>query len=171
MIRAYRDQDWLRADVVIRPSPIHGKGMFAIRNLAEGDPVAIWGGAFVDRKAAAQAESAGKVVQQLEEDLFEIVDRSNPGPSYFQNHSCDPNTGMNDEVTVVALCAIRPGEELTLDYATFELNEEWVMPWECRCGAPTCRKTITGRDWKLAHLQERYGPHFSPVLLRRMASR
>lgn len=58
-----------------------------------------------------------------------------------QNHSCEPNTafcGLN----LVATRDIRCGEELTLDYAT--LANPDAVPFECRCGAPNCRKIIRG---------------------------
>lgn len=166
--RAYRDQDWISPKVEIRPSTIHGKGMFAVAALARDEVVAVWGGRFVSRGDAEQARVAGKAVQQIDEDVFEVFDRDQPGLTYYHNHSCEPNTGMRDEVTILALRAIQPGEELTIDYAMVEANEDHVMPWECRCGAPACRKRITGRDWKSQELQERYGRYFSPLLMRRI---
>ncbi len=34
----------------------------------------------------------------------------------------------------------------------------------CRCGSPICRGIITGNDWQLQEVQERYQGHFSPFL-------
>ena len=167
-MKAYRDQDWMSPKVEIRSSAIHGKGMFAVAALAQDEVVAVWGGRFVSRGDAEQARLAGKAVQQIDEGLFEVIDRDQPGPTYYHNPSCEPNTGMGDEVTIVALHAVRPGEELTIDYAMFEADEDHVIPWECRCGVPTCRKRITGRDWRSQELLARYGRHFSPFLMRRI---
>lgn len=169
MLGAYRDQDWISSKVEIRLSAIHGNGMFAVTAIAPREVVVVWGGTFVTWVDAERARLAGKAVQQIEEGVFEVFDREQPGWSYYHNHSCEPNTGMGDAVTIVALRAIRPSEELTIDYAMFEGNEDYVMPWECRCGAPTCRKRITGRDWRSPELQVRYGRHFSPFLMRRIA--
>jgi D-alanine-D-alanine ligase len=58
-----------------------------------------------------------------------------------QNHSCTPNTGY-DGLTVIALRNIDPGEELTLDYATF--LDDSMEPFVCRCGSAQCRGLITG---------------------------
>jgi D-alanine-D-alanine ligase len=58
-----------------------------------------------------------------------------------QNHSCEPNTGY-DGLDVVALRDIAPGEELTLDYATFCNESAEAFP--CRCGAPSCRGIVRG---------------------------
>lgn len=167
-MKAYRDQDWISPKVAIRPSGIHGKGMFAGAALARDEVVAVWGGQFVSHADAERAKLAGKAVQQIDDDVFEVFDRNQPGPSYYHNHSCESNTGMADEVTVVARRPIRPGEELTIDYAMFEADENQVMSWECRCGAPRCRKQITGKDWKLPELQARYAGHFSPLIKRRL---
>jgi D-alanine-D-alanine ligase len=58
-----------------------------------------------------------------------------------QNHSCDPNT-VYQGLEVIARRPIAAGEELTLDYATM-LNEQ-SEPFDCHCGAPTCRGVVRG---------------------------
>jgi uncharacterized protein len=88
-------------------------------------------------------------------------------PEAFLNHSCDPNVWMADEVTLVARRAIAPLEELTIDYALFELDRSWTARWLCQCGSALCRGSVTGRDYELAELQARYGRHFHPMVLRR----
>ncbi|HUP18782.1 MAG TPA: SET domain-containing protein-lysine N-methyltransferase [Gemmatimonadota bacterium] len=79
------------------------------------------------------------------------------------NHSCDPNAWL-DGLDVVARRPIEPDEEITMDYATF-CNE--LMPcFECACGAPGCRRTITGED-HLADFVARYGDHVSDYVRRK----
>ncbi len=56
-----------------------------------------------------------------------------------QNHSCAPNTAF-DGLDLVALRDIAPGEELTVDYATFCGPD--MREFDCRCGAPNCRGVI-----------------------------
>jgi D-alanine-D-alanine ligase len=81
------------------------------------------------------------------------------------NHSCNPNAWLNG-LDVVARRAIAPGEEITLDYATF-YNEN--MPsFACSCGASDCRGTIRGTDY-LEPFVERYGEHISDYVRRRRA--
>jgi hypothetical protein len=75
---------------------------------------------------------------------------------------------MRDEVTLVARRDIEAGEELTVDYALFEGDESWVADWKCQCASEWCRKEITGKDWRLLELQERYRNHFSPWINRRI---
>jgi D-alanine-D-alanine ligase-like ATP-grasp enzyme len=79
------------------------------------------------------------------------------------NHSCEPNAWL-DGLDVVARVDIAPGQEITLDYATF-YNE--LMPsFECSCGEPTCRGTITGADL-MGDFVARYGDHVSDYVRRR----
>jgi hypothetical protein len=40
--------------------------------------------------------------------------------------------------------------------------------FDCDCGASNCRGRITGDDWKMKELQERYAAYFSPYLQRRI---
>lgn len=72
-------------------------------------------------------------------------------------HACDPNAWL-DGLDLVARRAIAPGEEITVDYATFhnEIMEEFV----CTCGGPECRGVIRGTDYREPFV-ERYGDHIS----------
>ena len=87
---------------------------------------------------------------------------------YSINHSCDSNMWMKDEVTLIARRDIAAGEEVTMDYAMHFADPNWTMRNTCSCGSPLCRGTITGRDWMLKELQERYRDHFSPLINRRI---
>ena len=85
----------------------------------------------------------------------------------YSNHSCDPNLGMRGEITFVAMRHIRAGEELTHDWAMTDDDDYSV---ECKCGAPNCRKILTGKDWQRADLQTRYAGYFSAYLARKIAA-
>lgn len=145
--------------------------MFAIAPTKRDEVVVIWGGNFVTKVEAETARAAGKRAQQIDDDLFDVFDYSKRGddPTYYHNHSCDPNTWFKDEVTIVARRDIDRGKELTLDYAMFEAEEDYVLPWDCVCGSPLCRRQITGKDWRLPSLQNRYKSHFLPMINRRIA--
>jgi hypothetical protein len=60
---------------------------------------------------------------------------------------------------------ISAGEELTTDYALFD---DYDGTMECRCGTPSCRRSVSGRDWQRPDLQRKYGSYFSSYLLRRL---
>jgi hypothetical protein len=68
------------------------------------------------------------------------VEPSESNLGRFINHACEPNACVVDFVHVVAARAIAAGEEITIDYALTEEDPFWSM--ECRCGAPSCCKTV-----------------------------
>jgi uncharacterized protein len=112
----------------VRASPVHGRGTFAVAEIAAGETVEVWGQLWQGRLTAeytadaARAELAarrGMVVMQWDEGLFSIEHRGGD-PGYFINHSCDPVLWFADAFTLQARRLILPGDELTLDYALFE---------------------------------------------------
>ena len=137
--------------------------MFATTPIAPGETVIIWGGTFVGMEEAERARAQGQVVMQLDDGVFSVEERGEY-LSFFMNHSCDPNVWMADAVTLAARHDIVPGEELTADYALFEASEGFTVEWDCVCGSHDCRKLVTGRDWRLPELQERYAGHFLPLI-------
>ena len=83
------------------------------------------------------------------------------------NHACEP-TAWLEGLDLVARVPLEPGDEITMDYATF-CNE--IMPdFPCACGADGCRGTITGLD-HLGAAAERYGDHVSDYVRRKRAAR
>ena len=68
---------------------------------------------------------------------------------------------MHGEITFVAMRDIEKDEELTVDYAFID-NEDYAF--KCTCGSPDCRGTITGYDWKIKELQEKYYDYFAQYL-------
>ena len=130
---------------------MHGSGMFAMSPIAPGEAVVVSGGTFVKKDEAERARAQGKIVIQLDNDVYSIEE---PGEdsTYFMNHSCDPNVWMAGTVTLIARRAIVTGEELTMDYALFEANQDATMSWQCVCSSPHCRKCVTGQDWRLQEL-------------------
>jgi len=150
-------------------SVIEGRGLLAVAPIAAGELVAIKGGHVVttatlqglpDRlqNSDVQIEDGFHLVA-LEEAEYEPV-------MLFINHSCEPNVGFAGNIVLVAMRDIHPDEELTTDYALFD---DYDGAMECRCGTPSCRGTIGGKDWQRADLQRKYGSYFSTYLLRRMA--
>lgn len=143
------------------------RGVFARQPIPAGTLLALWAGDAVDYDTVLglDAETRRRSLQ-VEDDLF-LVSRVE-GPADWINHSCSPNAGMAGQLTLVALRDIRRGEQICYDYAMTDASsyDEFI----CQCGAPECRGRITGRDWALPHLWDSYGPHFSPYILRRIAS-
>lgn len=156
-------EDWLSPKAEIREVENKGKGVFAIQMIQVGEPVIIYGGEYTDKKGAEKEKSSGKLIMQWDEDLYSVEDRGT-GKGYYINHSCEPNTWMNDAHTIAALKNIEKGEEITIDYAVLNNGDNYLSKWECKCGSPNCRKKITGKDWQKPELQEKYKNHFVPIL-------
>src|SRR5215470_11263437 len=66
---------------------------------------------------------------------------------------------VRGQITFVAMHDIPAGSELTIDYAMIDGDPAERM--ECSCGAPECRKVITGSDWRQPELRRRYAGYFS----------
>ena len=105
---------------------------------------------------------------QWDDDLFSCEGVGDHA-AFGINHSCDPNVWMRDTFRLAARRDILPGEELAMDYAMLGGEPGYRSEWRCSCGAPDCRGTITGEDWKLESLRVRYEGHFIPFVNRRIA--
>ena len=155
----------------VRESKIHGRGLFAIADIAKDEIVAVKGGHIVDGKTLREKITPvlGPVEIQIDDDLFiaPVTDEERELSMLYSNHSCDPNLGMRGEITFVAMRDICAGEELTHDWAMTDDDDYSI---ECNCGAPDCRKTLTGKDWQRPDLQERYAGYFSAYLARKIAA-
>lgn len=155
---------WIDPRVEIRDSPLHGRGMFARESFGSNEVVLIWGGTvFTEAELKAGKAKPGSVTL-IEEGLYLGDPAGAPEADDFcLNHSCDSNLWMRDAITLVTRDVVEEDEELTIDYALWETNPTWRIG-ACRCGSPRCRGVVSGADWKLQELQERYGDRFSPVI-------
>jgi uncharacterized protein len=145
---------------------VAGYGVFARQAIHKGDLLCVWGGKIVDRAGLEELPSdLHQIAIQVEEDLF-LAPSEPLGEGEFINHSCDPNAGLSGQIALVARREIASGEEITFDYAMSDGSD--YDEFACECGAPTCRKKVTGSDWRIPELQTRYKGFFSPYLQRRI---
>jgi SET domain-containing protein len=160
---------YLSPKTEVRESKIHGRGLFARTDIAKDEIVAVKGGHVIDRKTLREKVTPrlGPVEIQIDDDLFiaPVTDDERELSMLYLNHSCDPNLGIRGEITFVAMLDIRSGEELTHDWAMTDDDDYSV---ECNCGAPDCRKILTGKDWQRPELQNRYAGYFSAYLARKI---
>ncbi|MCG2590456.1 adenosylmethionine decarboxylase [Rhodohalobacter sulfatireducens] len=97
-----------------------------------------------ERKRIFRAISAVPASASCVPDTLEI-------PWCFMNHSCEPNThdrwnfldqAKLNSADTIAIRDIAEGEELTYDYDMEHYN--YRAPFECQCGADSCRGMIRG---------------------------
>lgn len=147
----------------VRRSAINGDGVICTDPIAAGAMVAAFGGECIDRSGLDALPTAERVrCVQIDESLYLVPAAGEPS----LNHSCTPNCALSGQVVVVARREVAPGEELTIDYATRNGSDH--DEFECACGSPECRGKVTGHDWMLPELQQRYRSEFSPYLSRRI---
>lgn len=136
------------ADVIVAASEIHGVGVFAARDFAEGEVILpIDDSRIVDAEHPLRPElgefdfhcdylAAGKTVLMR-------------SPERHINSCCDPNAYAKtiDGIRhVVARKPIETGEEITCDYI---IDCHGGIVWQCNCGSSRCRRTIVSSFFEL----------------------
>ena len=163
---------WADDRVVVRPSPIAGRGLFARDDLAAGTVVLRYGGRLVTTaELAALLAGAAADPDRPYVDTITVDDGAHlvmpPGTvAHFGNHACDPTLWHVGPYELATRRAVRAGEELTVDYATNSGAEGLDLP--CHCGSAHCRGRVTGDDWRSPALRARYDGHWTPALQRRI---
>ncbi len=145
-----------------------GLGLFAIAKISKGEVIIDYSNApgkfLTTKEADALFEKGNDYMMQIDEDSFFVAtNREELESSDFINHSCNPNCGIKNKFKIIAMRDIDKKEEITIDYAMCE-SSEYEMP--CQCKNKNCRKVITGNDWKIKSLQEKYNGFFSDYLQR-----
>lgn len=140
--------------MTVRQSPVHGKGVFALRALRAGERIFEYKGKVTTWREAtrwnARRDESGHTF------LFGLSDgrvidggRGGNGARWL-NHACAANCeAIEDDgrVFIEAVRDIAPGEELFIDYAlVIEQCEadEAQRQYACRCGSSLCRGTMLG---------------------------
>ena len=165
MARSYRSPVY-----EIRVSRIHGRGAYSLEPIRKGEILAIRSGSVVNYDEARRRDSTlGGFSMHVERGFFLCPDDLDNVDEIgvFFNHSCQPNVGIRNQITFVALRDISADEELTFDYAT---NVSFPFSFSCTCGSLDCRRIITGNDWLLPELQDRYSGHFDAVITNYLSS-
>jgi SET domain-containing protein len=143
-----------------------GCGVFAHELISKGELICLWGGRIMaETELDREMRNFTQRVLQIDEGLF-LYTPEPLEPADCLNHSCDPNTGFFGQIGLVAMRDIEAGEELNFDYAMCDGTP--YDEFECYCGTGACRGRVTGDDWKIPALWEKYDGFFSPYLARRI---
>ena len=106
---------------------------------------------------------------QIDEDLFL---ESTIGIDDNINHNCDPNCFVEwDSFDLVALKDIKKGEEITINYNTFEydlINMVENCSFKCVCGSSSCLKEIKGFRYLTLKQKLKIKDLLSPFLKRKL---
>jgi uncharacterized protein len=155
--------------VEARITPDRGRAVYCLEPIAKNEVVAIIGGdLLLLADALKMPDDQKSQCLQVEDDHVLWISSYVQSTGDWINHCCKPNLGLAGQISFVAMRDIQAGEELCYDYAMSDGSS--IDEFSCGCGAPNCRKTISGQDWKKTDLQEAYAGYFSPYLARRIAS-
>ncbi len=136
-----------------RRSGVHGKGVFALHDIAEGETIIEYVGEVISW-ALAQARHPHDPTDPNHTFYFHIdedhvIDALIGGnSSRWINHSCDANCEADEQdgrVFIKALRNISAGEELNYDYGLIidaRYTQKLKSEYPCWCGAATCRGTL-----------------------------
>ena len=146
-----------RRRIAVHNSPIHGRGVFALRRIPKGVRIIEYKGKLITDKEADRrysrmhANSPHTMLFSLDGGL--VIDATRRGNSArWINHSCAPNCEIEEEghrIFIDARRDIRAGEELTYDY-NLQIGEKHTKKAQrehaCFCKARRCRGTMLGEE-------------------------
>ena len=136
-----------------RRSTVHGNGVFAVQDIAEGETLIEYKGEVIDWKEALRRHphdpSQPNHTFYFHIDDGRVIDGNvNGNAARWINHSCDPNCEadeVNGRVYIKALRNIAAGEELNYDYGLI-IDEPYtpklLAEFPCWCGSENCRGTL-----------------------------
>ena len=139
--------------IQVRRSEIHGKGVYAVQDIAAGETL---------------IEYVGEIISWQEAQARHPHDPENPNHTFYFhidenhvidglyggnssrwiNHSCDANCEAEDRngrIFIKALRDIAAGVELNFDYGLMvdqRLTKKLKAEYPCWCGATNCRGTL-----------------------------
>lgn len=144
-----------------RRSGVHGKGVFAVQDIAAGQTLIEYVGEVIsweeaqDRHPHDPSQPNHTFYFHVDDDV--VIDAAHGGNSArWINHSCAPNCYTDERdgrIFIVALRNIKAGEELCYDYGLIieeRYTKKLKAEYTCYCGAASCRGTMLApkRGWR-----------------------
>ncbi len=139
--------------IQVRHSSVHGKGVFALQDIAEGEMLIEYVGEIINW-SEAQERHPHDPSDPNHTFYFHITEshvidaRVGGNSSRWINHACDANCEADEKDGRVFIRAVRniaAGEELNYDYGLI-LHERHTpkikAEYACRCGSKDCRGTL-----------------------------
>lgn len=168
MEKSYLSRTWVNPKLKSGKSKIHGEGVFTDEKIPEGEKIMEFGGELISREEAFSGNYRSRSVWIVDTGKYLALPKSDTEESLDENinHSCNANTWLIDEITIVAKRNIEAGEEITLDQGTWNFEDRsYTDNMEpCSCGEKDCRKILTKNDWKIPGVQKKYEDHFHPLI-------
>ena len=122
-------------------SGIHGWGVYAAQSIPARRKVIEYIGERISRPETKRRGLGPRTYLFTLDDYWTLDGAVGGSGAELVNHSCDPNLHawiFKGHILYMSKRAIRPGEELTVDYHFSDKIEDV----RCRCGSAKCRGTI-----------------------------
>ena len=139
--------------IQVRRSGVHGKGVFALQAIGEGELIIEYKGQIISWLEALRRHPHDPADPNhtfyFHIDDKHVIDAAVGGnAARWINHACEPNCRADEtdgRVFIYAARDLEPGEELFYDYGLV-IDERYTpklkQQYECRCGSPICRHTM-----------------------------
>ncbi|MFT3718748.1 SET domain-containing protein [Pseudorhodoferax sp.] len=139
--------------IQVRRSGVHGKGVFAVQDIAEGETIIEYVGEIISWQEAQDRHPHDpdnpNHTFYFHIDADRVIDGKFGGNSArWINHACEPNCIADEEggrIFIRALRDIHAGEELNYDYGLVvdeRYTKKLKAEYPCWCGTPGCRGTL-----------------------------
>ena len=152
--------------IQVRRSGVHGKGVFALADIARGQRIIEYVGEIISWDEAQRRhphdphDPNHTFYFHVDEDR--VIDALHGGnASRWINHSCAPNCVADEQdgrIFIKSRRKIKAGEELNYDYGLVidePLTPELKAEYPCWCGSPNCRGTLLSSDLETAEGREK----------------
>lgn len=146
--------DYSSSDLVeVRNSPIHGRGVYAVKPIKKGTRILEYVGerishAEADRRFWKKGQDDGHTFLFVVNHKTVIDGTHDGNDARYINHRCAANCETVTEgnrIFIDAMTNIKAGEELGYDYQlTWDSGDdpEELKLYDCRCGSKNCRGTM-----------------------------
>jgi uncharacterized protein len=145
----------------LRNTKKFGKAVFANQQIRKGEIIAEFDGEIYDDDFVGWTPDIINHAIQFAKDKW----RDSRGIARYLNHSCEPNCGIRGSFKIVAMRAIKKGEQLTWDYEMTENSDWWQL--KCKCGSPICRKRIGRYSQMPKSIRKKYAGYISHWLTKK----
>ena len=152
--------------IQVKKSGVHGKGVFAARNISKGETLIEYVGEIIsaqeaeDRHPHDPTDPNHTFYFQVEDD--KVIDALHGGNSArWINHCCTPNCKpevIEGRVFIKAKKDIPTGSELNYDYGLIidePITKKLMAQYPCWCGSAKCRGTLLAVQKKTSKQQRK----------------
>ena len=153
--RPHSTSEWAE----VKGSSVHGRGMFAVKDIPEGESIIEYLGERIDKEESdrrgnalfdeSQTTGGTQVYLFTLDDNWDLDGNFDWNTARLVNHSCDPNceAQIDDDLRIwlVAVKDIPESNELSFNYG-FGLDDYEKHP--CRCGTKRCLGYIISDDYR-----------------------